>query len=123
MSLAFMIPSLALLFLYFIIPRSVRWLLAQKRYLEAEAELQRVAKYNKVPPLTQHDFAKFTKEEVEIEVKESFIDLLKRPKLVTRLLIVFLNWTVVAMVYYGLSLAASNLGGDVFMNFTLLSVT
>jgi OCT family organic cation transporter-like MFS transporter 4/5 len=121
MSLAYMIPSLGLLGLYFIIPRSVRWLLANKRYLEAEAELQRVAKWNQVPPLTDHDFAKFSKEEAEIEVKESFIDLLKRPKLVFRLLIVFLNWTVVAMVYYGLSLAASTLGGDVFMNFTMLS--
>jgi len=123
MTLAYMIPSIVFVSYYFFVPKSVRWLLSQQRYEEAEAELQKVAKWNKKPTLTQHDFYKFSKEEVEVEVKESFIDLLKRPKLVVRLSIVFLCWIVVTLVYYGLSLAASNLAGDVFLNFTLLSLT
>ena len=122
MSLAYIIPSFLFLGYYFILPRSIRWLLANKRYLEAESELQKVAKWNKVPPLTQEDFMSH-KKKVEVIKKESFTDLLKRSKLVLRLFIVFICWVVCTMVYYGLSLSASTLGGDVFVNFSLLSLT
>ena len=38
-----------------------------------------------------------------------------------RLLNVFLNWVVITMIYYGLSMNAASLAGDIFSNFALLS--
>ena len=42
--------------------------------------------------------------------------------MVGRLLNVFLNWFVITMIYYGLSLNAASLAGDVYVNFALLSL-
>ena len=54
--------------------------------------------------------------------KESLSDLYRSPTLRNRLLNVNFNWVVITLVYYGLSMNASSLAGDVFTNFTLLSV-
>ena len=54
--------------------------------------------------------------------KESLRDLYRSPILRNRLLNVNFNWVVITLVYYGLSMNASSLAGDLFTNFTLLSV-
>lgn len=54
--------------------------------------------------------------------KETLGDLYRSPTLRNRLLNVNFNWVVITLVYYGLSMNASSLAGDLFTNFTLLSV-
>merc|ERR1711860_152743 len=98
-----------------------------QRYEEAEQELQRVAKWNRVAPLTPDDFVTYAKESQEEERStsndENFVNLLRRPRLVLRLFVVFFAWTVTTMVYYGLSMNAAGLAGDVYLNFSLLALT
>ena len=127
LSLAYLLPSLLFLGYYFPLPKSIRWLLMNQRYEEAEQELQRVAKWNRVAPLTPDDFVTYAKESQEEERStsndENFVNLLRRPRLVLRLFVVFFAWTVTTMVYYGLSMNAAGLAGDVYLNFSLLALT
>jgi len=120
--LAYTIPSFLFLLYHFILPKSIRWLITNKKYVEAERELAKVAKWNNVEPLTRDELKNYEKLEDEGEERESILDLVRRPKLLSRLLIVFLAWIVTTMVYYGLSLNASSLVGDLYVNFALLSL-
>ncbi|XP_048240204.1 organic cation transporter protein-like [Haliotis rufescens] len=55
--------------------------------------------------------------------KGSFFDLFTTPVMCTRTLIIFFNWMVVSMVYYGLSLNLENLGaGSIHLNFLLVGL-
>ncbi|CAG5134164.1 unnamed protein product [Candidula unifasciata] len=44
------------------------------------------------------------------------------PRLLFRSLIIFFNWFVASLVYYGLSLNVGNLSGDIYLNFFLSSL-
>ncbi|GMT07804.1 hypothetical protein PENTCL1PPCAC_29978, partial [Pristionchus entomophagus] len=48
-----------------------------------------------------------------------FLDLLKTPELRKRSLVMFVIWPVVSMVYYGLSMKADILGGDIYVSFII----
>lgn len=49
------------------------------------------------------------------------IDLVKSPVLLRRLVVTYINWTVINLCYYGLTMNSVNLSGDVFLN-TFLGV-
>ena len=123
--LACALPCLLFFSYYFLLPESVRWLLTQKKYRQVQARLERLAAGNRVEMPGPQEMASYKKEEEEeenSESKESMLDLVRRPRMVGRLLNVFLNWFVITMIYYGLSLNAASLAGDVYVNFALLSL-
>ena len=121
--LAVVLPGVLFFSYYFILPESVRWLLLKKKYNQANLILQTVASRNKTNLPSDDEMEEFKKqEESVIEHNENLLDLMKRPKLVFRLVITFLNWFVITMIYYGLSMNAASLAGDVFINFALLSL-
>ena len=89
-------------------------------------ELNKIAKGNKVALPSDQElqmFKKIENDSIPTSNNETLLDLLKNPKLLCRLLNVFLNWTVITMIYYGLSMNAASLAGDIFVNFALLSLT
>ncbi|XP_035679931.1 organic cation transporter protein-like [Branchiostoma floridae] len=51
------------------------------------------------------------------EKRYSAIDLVRTPNMAKMSLIVFFNWLVVTMVFYGLALNTSSLAGDDYLNF------
>lgn len=123
-------PLFALLGLYFIIPESPRWLIATGRYEEAKKIIQQAAKWNKVT-LSPHllkipDKPTQDKEqqqtEPEQEVKLGVVDLFNRPFVLRITLIMFVNWIVVTLGYYGISMSATGLGSDVFVSFILTAL-
>ena len=117
------IPGVLFFTYHFILPESVRWLLLKKKYNKAEILLKKVADRNGTSLPDQHEFRNYKKQdEAVIERSESFLDLLKRPRLLCRLINVFINWFVITMIYYGLSMNAASLAGDVYTNFALLSL-
>lgn len=121
--LANLAPGLLFLSYYFFLPESVRWLVTKERYSQAYSTLQTVASRNKVQLPTQREMEAFKKQaEGGAEPSESLLDLLRRPRLSCRLVVVFLCWFVITMIYYGLSMNASSLAGDVYVNFALLSL-
>lgn len=104
--------------LFIIIPESARWLLQKGKIEEAKKIVMKAAKVNGVS-LSE----KAQKLDIEVEGKgESILTMLTYPSLLARSLILFSNWFVASMVYYGLSLNSGNLSGDIYLNFFLMAV-
>eukprot|EP00090_Calanus_glacialis_P002153 TRINITY_DN11616_c0_g1_i1.p1 TRINITY_DN11616_c0_g1~~TRINITY_DN11616_c0_g1_i1.p1 ORF type:complete len:562 (-),score=152.76 TRINITY_DN11616_c0_g1_i1:66-1751(-) len=120
------IPGILFFSYYFLLPQSIRWLILKGKFSKAREELNKIAKGNKVVLPSDQElqlFKKIENDAVPTSNNETLLDLLKNPKLLCRLLNVFLNWTVITMIYYGLSMNAASLAGDIFVNFALLSLT
>ncbi|XP_076077828.1 organic cation transporter protein-like [Mytilus galloprovincialis] len=111
--LAFGAPMVLFLLMWWVIPESPRWLINQGRKEEAEVILRKAAKVNKV---TLPDKL-FMEEDEEEPPTGHLLHLFTSRVLLVRTLVIFFNWMVVSMTYYGLSLNTGNLGGDFYMNF------
>ncbi|XP_070567474.1 organic cation transporter protein-like [Ptychodera flava] len=119
LQLAMSVPCAVFIVYYWIIPESPRWLLATGRTKRAEEVIRKYEKGNGVTvPQSVYDEIKAQgKIEEEVEKnKASFIDLLRYPNMRKKTLNVFYNWFTVSLVYYGLSLNTSNLGGSDYLN-------
>ncbi|XP_034334409.2 organic cation transporter protein [Magallana gigas] len=112
------IPTVFYLSYWWIIPESPRWLLRRGRQEEAEMILRRAAEVNKVllPEKLFDEETQYTPSTVRIW------SLFSSKALLTRTLILFFNWMVVSITYYGLSLNTGNLAGDFYLNFFLTAV-
>nr|KAG5711195.1 hypothetical protein BaRGS_004839 [Batillaria attramentaria] len=94
---------------------------------EAAAVLKKVASANGVNiQHVSHSQATVHEDEEKIPEEKGFLHaytlLKKYPRLVVRMLIIFFNWIVVNMTYYGLSLNVANLSGSIRVNFLLSSL-
>ncbi|XP_067675418.1 organic cation transporter protein-like [Haliotis asinina] len=124
LELAMAVPVGIFLVYWWVIPESPRWLLNEFRDQEAEVIIRRAADVNKV---TLPDKL-FDNQTPEIETdddkpKGNFFHLFTHPVMCIRTLIIFFNWLVVSMVYYGLSLNSDNLGaGSLHLNFLLVGL-
>ena len=58
----------------------------------------------------------------EIPQQLGIKDIFKNPDTRKFTLIMWINWIVVTLGYYGISMGASNLGGDVFVSSILISL-
>ncbi|XP_046328503.2 organic cation transporter protein-like [Haliotis rufescens] len=122
------VPSALFLLYWCCIPESPRWLISEGRYKHAERIITTAAKMNKVT-LPDHLFQRDSTQHIPDKQKEitqadttkaSIVDMFKSQALLIRSLIIFLNWMVVSMVYYGLSLNTDNLGaGSLYVNFLI----
>jgi len=115
-------PTLLFLSYYFILPESIRWLIVKKKFHKAEKEIANLAKWNKVEVPTQQDLLAFQKEDTEEIKRETILVALKSPVFLFRMMIIFYSWMVVTMVYYGISMKASSLSGNIYLNFTIMSL-
>ncbi|KAK9678949.1 Sugar transporter [Popillia japonica] len=95
---------------YWIAPESVRWLLAQKRYDEAEAILLKAAKVNK-REISKATLEKLTKP-VEEEPKEPFFHVFRSKILLLRFINACFCWITCAFLFYGLTLNSVALAGN-----------
>ncbi|XP_067675691.1 organic cation transporter protein-like isoform X2 [Haliotis asinina] len=118
LQLAISVPAVLLLGLYWLVPESPRWLLSRGREQEAEAILRKAADVNGVT-LPQKLFDKDT---LDDGPKAKVTEMFTSPVLLVRTLIIFFNWLVVSMVFYGLGLNVGNLGGDIYLNFTIANI-
>ncbi|XP_064595319.1 organic cation transporter protein-like [Liolophura sinensis] len=120
LQIAVSLPSALFLVYWWIIPESPRWLIANKRLDEAEEILRHAAHVNKAK-LPEKLFDEREKE-VGGESTATYSAILHSPTLLTRSAILFVNWLVISMVYYGLSLNSGNLAGDIYLNFFLVGL-
>ncbi|CAG2257564.1 OCTN [Mytilus edulis] len=109
------IPTGLYLIIWWFIPESPRWLCSKGRMAEAKALLQHAAMVNKTT------FPDKMLDELTPDNRESGrVWLLFSDKtLACRTVIIFFNWMVVSMVFYGLSLNTGILYGDYYINFML----
>ncbi|GFN93715.1 organic cation transporter protein, partial [Plakobranchus ocellatus] len=97
---------------------SPRWLLQKGRTKEAAAIFQKIGEKNKLmmSPKTK------SLENIEIDGKgETVWHMFMYFSLLIRCLIIFFNWSVASIVYYGLSLNVGDYSGDIYLNFFLSS--
>ncbi|KAI0229439.1 Organic cation transporter protein, partial [Lamellibrachia satsuma] len=98
------------------IPESARWLVSQGRDDEAMEILEKAARFNKktLPnPLDLHE----NRQRVEDKTtKPSLLNLLKTQNLRKITIVMWWAWFVTSMVYYGLSLGVTLIGGNIFLN-------
>ncbi|XP_033106796.1 organic cation transporter protein-like [Anneissia japonica] len=118
LQLAISVPNIFYFFIYPIIPESPRWLISQKRFDEAEAIIMECARVNKVDNLPP-DILDEEKAKVEPDVIYSIADLFRTPNMRKKTINILYNWMVNSLVYYGLSLGTSSLGGRDYLAFIL----
>ncbi|XP_059619885.1 solute carrier family 22 member 3 isoform X2 [Phlebotomus argentipes] len=133
--LAVSAPPLLFALYYWIVPESVRWLLAKKHTHKAGKIIKRAAKINGVV-LSDSILATFddsddndmsdSKEGIVEETDKSTSQIavmkeaFKSKTLMIRFAILIYNWITNAFVYYGLSLNSTSLSGNKYLNYALV---
>ncbi|XP_057291589.1 organic cation transporter-like protein isoform X2 [Hydractinia symbiolongicarpus] len=110
-------PYVILILLWKFIPESVRWLHVKGRNDEAEKILRKVAKVNK----NAYPASKLCEISQE-KSSGSFRNLFSTKKITMLTLSMCFIWFVNGMVYYGISLASDDLGGNMYRDFVLTSL-
>nr|CAB3266150.1 organic cation transporter protein-like [Phallusia mammillata] len=122
--------SVPVLFVAIAVPESPRWLFAMEREKQGMKVTNIYAKLNGVK-LTDEDWNEARKageeklnelSQLESGKKYSFLDLFKTPGIRLTTFKVMFSWFVNSFVYYGISLNAGSLAGDIFVNNTLNGV-
>ncbi|XP_033741747.1 organic cation transporter protein-like [Pecten maximus] len=106
-------PIVLFLLYWWLVPESPRWLISQGKIEEANKIIQKAAKVNKVTIPEKI----LTADSIDEPEAGRIWHLFTSRVLLIRTLIIFFNWLVVVMGYYGLSLNTGNLGGDFYVNF------
>lgn len=111
----------------FLIPESPKWLLSRRRYKQAQAVLQTIARVNGKSLPVDLDLSAGVLEctgQRSAGFVQGLVMLFKSRILAFRLLILAIGWSVNAMVYYGVGL---NLGlvipGDIYTNFFVIAAS
>lgn len=113
--LALSLPLIVCLPYYWVIPESCRWLLSRDRKEEVIEILKKAAKINKT-----HFFEKSV-EQIPPALKQGRVwQLFSSKVLAKRTLVLYFNWFVCSMSYYGTVLNIGNLAGDLYLNFVLM---
>lgn len=130
------IPPMILFIYYWIVPESVRWLLAKNRNKRAIVIIERAAKTNGVviSDAMQKKFRQLEADEENKELKKSLEDaskgevwtalkgMLCSRVMCLRILVLLYNFAINALVYFGLSLNSVSLSGNKYSNFVLVSI-
>lgn len=114
LQLAISAPGFLFFFYIWVLPRSARWLMANRREEEALQLISRAAKLNGNP--LPEDLNIIGRDKAKGRRKYTLVDLVRTPEMRKQSLILFYLWFVTILVYYGLSLNVSGFGEDVYWN-------
>nr|XP_006630157.2 PREDICTED: solute carrier family 22 member 5-like isoform X2 [Lepisosteus oculatus] len=119
---ALALPGFLYIPLWWLIPESPRWLLAQGRIKEAEAIIRSAAKKNSVTPpeviFKAEDSIRLMRQN-DTEVNQhsyTYFDLVKTTDMRNITILNILIWFVITISYFGLSLNTPNMNGDPYIN-------
>ncbi|XP_058118107.1 organic cation transporter protein-like [Anopheles ziemanni] len=125
LQIALTLPGILFLCYWWFVPESARWLLSNGRPTEAIKLILKAADCNKltVPQdaldkLVEEDKSQQQQENAN-EPKPSLLDIFKYPNLRQKALLIFFDWFVNSLTYYGLSWNTNNLGGNPLLNFVI----
>ncbi|XP_005098247.1 organic cation transporter protein [Aplysia californica] len=112
-------PTVLFLSYWWLLPESPRWLINKGKLKEAEIVIKKAAKGNGV----ELSKKALRLDELEVEGEgERIWHMFTTPVLLIRSLVIFFNWLVASMVYYGLSLNVGGLSGNIYLNFFISAV-
>lgn len=126
--LAISLPAILLVYFYWVLPESPRWLLAVGKTEEGIEQLEYIAKKNGLPTenirtLVLADLEKKKLEQQFTTKKGTFSDLFANWMMVFITIGMWINWFAVACCYYGVAQYVGSIGSNVYINYTLTAVT
>ena len=105
--------------LWLLMPESPRWLLSKGRVDQARTVMEKAARWNSKTV----DLSGLKQEEEEdTPDKQSelgFLDLFRHRDILIITVVMFFNWPIITMGYFGLGLSMTQLGGNIFIEFIL----
>ncbi|XP_037519728.1 organic cation transporter protein [Rhipicephalus sanguineus] len=120
-----MVGALVLVVGYWVLPESPRWLMANKKFDQAHKLIMEAVERNEKDKDEAELKFQLLKKEIEKEQpkhvfgKATVFDLLRRPVLRKRTLILYACWFVNSFTYYAMSLNTNDLGGNPYLNFAI----
>jgi len=125
LQLVISVPMFPILAITYFLPESTRWLLSQNRYNEAHQLILDAAKFND-RTVPHHIMDKFQAQSLSHSIRkdnekssENLISIFRSPVMCRRIIILFAAWIGTNMGYYGLTFSATNLSGDMYLNYVL----
>ncbi|KOC64208.1 Organic cation transporter protein [Habropoda laboriosa] len=124
LQVAITLPSVILLSYWWIVPESPRWLLAFGKQRAACEILQKAANINNIrdkdiPEMVRQHCLHQNSKRSNLDHRASFLDLFRTPNMRVKSLSIFFNWIVCGMGLFGMSQYIGQVGGDIFVNFTV----
>jgi len=117
LSLVLSVPNIILLLpCWWLLPESPRWLIAKNKMEHLMKVLQNAADTNKT---VLPDLIESSPSQKSPAPKASLRDLFSPTTILVRSSVMFVNWFVVTMCYYGLTSAAATLTTNLYTNFSL----
>ncbi|XP_067674156.1 organic cation transporter protein-like [Haliotis asinina] len=110
-------PSALSILCYWLVPESPRWLIARGRKPEAQKIMQKMAYVNGVECSDNivENITLINDKQKPVKITQMFTT----PYLLFITVIIFFNWFVASLAYYGLNLNVQNLSGNIYINFTI----
>ncbi|KAK4872796.1 hypothetical protein RN001_014825 [Aquatica leii] len=122
LQIALTLPGVLFFSYWWFIPESPRWLLTKGRIEEAKKIVRTAAKENNVK-IPEDDLHMLLSPDVKsldsAEKSATVLDIFKHRSILKRSLVIFFDWMVNSMTYYGLSWNTNNLGGNDYINFVI----
>ena len=114
-------PGLLIILYHWILMESPKWLISVGRFYEAEMIIRKMAQLNGRPVPTgwmlhdvpRRDNTSNTQHNVSVQ------DLFRKPQMCGKTLILFGNWFIISLMYYGLTINSGDLGDDFHINFMI----
>ncbi|KAK7491564.1 hypothetical protein BaRGS_00017203, partial [Batillaria attramentaria] len=109
------------------IPESTRWLMSKGRMSAAQKIIDGMARTNGVSPAPQVELVDDVKQKKPDDADSpdnrviSPLELFRIPRLFLRYTLLYCSWICIVMCLYGLMLNVSNMSGDIFVNFGIMS--
>lgn len=117
LQLTISVPTIVLVSYYWLLPESPRWLLTTGRYNEAIRLMKKAQVFNRKP--IDHISATVRRMELKPPSKEHFLDLFKTSNIRTKTCIIYLNWIILGVAFFGVAQFTGKIGGNIYMNFVL----
>ena len=111
-------PYFVVLLFYKFVPESVRWLRLKGKFDEALDVFQRIADWNGRKLNPNATVSKI----IDEKRSSNPMELFRNKQMAIKTIIQGFAWMVSGMVYYGISLAASDLGGSLYRDYILVSI-
>eukprot|EP00095_Tigriopus_kingsejongensis_P003586 maker-scaffold140_size315649-snap-gene-2.28 protein:Tk03586 transcript:maker-scaffold140_size315649-snap-gene-2.28-mRNA-1 annotation:"organic cation transporter protein" len=123
LTLLISLPHFLIIILHWFLPESPKWLLATGRQKRAEAAVRKIDLING----QQFHFYEGWKldireggEKIKSHDQSAMVwDLFRYPILRAKMSVLLVNWLVISMTYYGISLNSGQLGGNLFVNYVV----
>ena len=118
LSIACTAPYLFVLVFYIFVPESIRWLNLNNRSDEAMTILRNIARWNN--KMLPENLSLATSTNITVH-RPNICHVFRVKTVAVQTYVQIYIWMTTALLCYGLQFAAKNLGGSLYLNFTLLA--